>query len=162
MNLAIVLTHNKPDNSKQIEDLASLIEDNRTPEVDKEGNPTGRMDKNGEIITRHTHYNLKGLPEHEVKFYQIVPFGVERPANMNLIDSHNVIYGKGDEDKVRNHKRFFNWGLKRATDYGADLVLHLDGNLNVNALKGLLTVSEKRISIPFGVLSRKDDVQKVE
>jgi len=33
---------------------------------------------------------------------------------------------KYDENKIGSHPRFFNWGLKRGTDYGADVVIYLD------------------------------------
>jgi len=120
-NIAIVLTHNKSskENFNQIEAIKPLVKritDTNEGE-DEEGNPT----------TFDTyHYEMKGLNGYEVRFFQIVPFGVDRPENMNDIDSHNVIYGLGDEDKVADHPRFFNWGLKRATDYGAEAVIYLE------------------------------------
>jgi len=120
-NIAIVLTHNKSskENFNQIEAIKPLVKritDTNEGE-DEEGNPT----------TFDTyHYEMEGLNGYEVRFFQIVPFGVDRPENMNDIDSHNVIYGLGDEDKVADHPRFFNWGLKRATDYGAEAVIHVE------------------------------------
>lgn len=118
MNLAIVLTHNLGDqgNFDQIETLKPLITKITDQNVDSDGNPFETY-----------HYELTGISQlHELRLYQIVPFGVTEPSNFNDIDSHNVIYRKGDEDKTGDHPRFFNWGLKRATDYGADVVIHLD------------------------------------
>lgn len=112
MNLAIVLVHNKGDqgNFDQIETLKPLITKITEQNVDEEGNSFETY-----------HYELQGISQpHELRLYQIIPFGVKEPTNFNDIDSHNVIYRKGDEDKVGDHPRFYNWGLKRSTDYGAD------------------------------------------
>lgn len=122
MNIAIVLVHNKGDkaNSQQIETLKPLIT--------KITDTHNEFDDKGNIIgTSETyHYELIGLSiPHEAKFYQIVPFGVDPPANFDDIDSHNVLYRNGDEDKTGDHPRFFNWGLKRGTDYGADIVIQI-------------------------------------
>lgn len=124
MNLAIILTHNKTDaeNAAQIEAILPLITKvtETVPVYPPEGgDPIGTQDI--------YHYELKGLSiPHELRCYQIVPFGVTPPANIRLIDSHNVLYGKGDEDKTGDHPRFFNWGLKRATDYGAEIAVYLE------------------------------------
>lgn len=118
MNLAIVLVHNKGDqgNFDQIETLKPLINKITEQNVDDEGNSFETY-----------HYELQGISQpHELRLYQIIPFGVKEPSNFNDIDSYNVIYRKGDEDKTGDHPRFFNWGLKRATDYGADVVIHVD------------------------------------
>lgn len=61
---------------------------------------------------------------HEVVAYQVVPLGTARPSNMGLLQpSRNVIYGN---DQPSHDRRFFNWGLKRPTDEGADVMLYLD------------------------------------
>ena len=118
MNIALILTHNKPDNFKQIEDLKVWLE--LKERVFEEG------------ITYY--YTFKNNPNHEIHVYQISPHGVEPPANLYDIDSRKVFYGKGDEDKAADHPRFFNWGLKRAADYGADIAIHLEGKLNLEKL----------------------------
>ena len=129
MNLAIVLVHNKENNGnfQQIEDLKVLL---------------------NKVIEKFEtyHYELKGIDiPHIVKIYQILPFQPSNhtepyegiwPDNVHDLDSYNVAYGWGDEDKIGDHPRFFNWGLKRATDYAADVVIHLeDGKkLDINDL----------------------------
>lgn len=123
MNLAIVLCHNKSnaENVAQIDAILPLVEKitEMVPVFPPEGgSPIGTQ----EIY----HYEIKNLSiPHEVRFYQIVPFGVTPPPNLRLLDSHNVYFGNGDEDKTGDHPRFFNWGLKRATDYGADIAVYL-------------------------------------
>jgi len=69
-------------------------------------------------------YDLIGTL-HRVRFYQVVPFGVETPANLDALNSHKVWYRARDEDKVSDHPRFYNWGLMRGTDYGAEAVVHI-------------------------------------
>jgi len=119
INLAIVLVHNKGtvENRAQIDLLKSLIERQTIINSD--------FDENGlEIGTFESYYyTLIGLPN-RVIFLQVFPFGVTPPSNKNVIDSYGVFYGIGDESKTE--PRFFNWGLKRATDYGADVVLQID------------------------------------
>lgn len=131
MNLAIVIVHNKTDleNVEQINTIDSLLTKITDTHI--------LHKKNGEIEkTFYTyHYEFKEIPDAQVKIYQIVPYGVPIPSNFDLLDSHKVIYGAGDEDKTGDHPRFFNWGLKRATDYGADLVLHWDGKTSIDILE---------------------------
>jgi hypothetical protein len=111
--LAFSLIHNRgtSGNRQQLVALRALLTltgDATDPET---GDPTGRR-----------WYTLNGLAqEHEVKVYQVVPFGVNRPNNMDTLMSHNVIYGVGDEDKTASHPRFVNWSIKRGLDYGAAL-----------------------------------------
>lgn len=121
MKIAITLVHNKTDsqNSAQIEVLKSFlktVED--VPFLDEE---------TGETWTTF-HQELTDLSTpHEVRIYQVIPFGVTPPANRNDINSGGIVYyGKGDEDKIGNHPRFFNWELKRGTDNGADLSIYLE------------------------------------
>ena len=122
MNLAIIITHNKTDadNIAQIETLKPLIEKQTilNDEFDEQGNVVGQFET--------YYYTIKGLIGHEAKFYQIIPFGVTPPPNLYDIDSHKVFYGDGDEDKTDDHPRFFNWGLKRGTDNGAEIVVHIE------------------------------------
>lgn len=146
MNIAIIITHNKSDqdNFDQIEAIKSVVEtvtETKT-NYDFNGNPVGTYEV--------SHYEIKNLGvAHEVKFYQILPFGANKPSNFLSLDSHNVLYGKGDEDKKGDHPRFFNWGLKRATDYGADIVIHLEDHTKfsvgtlASALATLTNVNNK-------------------
>ena len=117
MNLAIALVHNKGSlgNEAQIVSLLKLVEKKIETFIDPD---TGEEQK--------THYyRFKDLNlEHRLKMYQIVPYGVDIPTSYNLLDSHKVIYGEGDVDK--SDTRFFNWFLKRSTDYGADVIILAD------------------------------------
>ena len=121
MNLAIILVHNKStsENIAQIDTIKSLLtEITDGPFINEE---------TGETWTT-IHHEIIGLGfPHQVKVYQVIPFGVTPPSNIYDINSGGLVqYGKGDEDKVGKHPRFFNWGLKRGTDYGADIVIYLD------------------------------------
>jgi hypothetical protein len=122
IKLAIVIVHNKGDvgNIAQIETLKPLI--TQITDVNTQ------YDVNGKAIGTYNiyHYEVAGLSiPHELKLYQVVPYGVKEPSNFYDIDSHNVLYRKGDEDKTGDHPQFFNWGVKRGTDYGADYVIYL-------------------------------------
>ena len=112
VKLAIVLTHNKTDaeNISQIDTLKALL----TEVVDG----PFLNEETGETWTT-IHHEIIGLGiPHEVKVYQIIPFGVTLPPNRYEFNSGGMVYyGAGDEDKTGDHPRFFNWGLKRATDY---------------------------------------------
>lgn len=128
IHLALTLIHNKSEleNEEQIVTLSTLLQEQFVTVTDEEGNEEQVF----------SHYTLSGLAlPHEVKIYQIVPFQPDnksepyeaiKPANLSLLHSHNVYYGKGDEDMVGDHPRFFNWGLKRGTDYGAEAVVYLE------------------------------------
>ena len=127
LNLSITLVHNKTDveNEAQIEALLPLVVKVTTQQQQDTYNDQG------EVIGQETvdihHYELKGLNiPHQARFYQIVPFGVTPPPNLYALDSYKVFYGKGDEDKTGDHPRFFNWGLKRGTDHGAEISLYLE------------------------------------
>ncbi len=126
MILALVLVHNRSAaaNRNQVTALAALtvrnlntlLDDNGVPILDAEGNPMGSY-----------YYTISGLSiPHTVKFYQAIPFGISPPNTLYNLDSHKVFYGQGDNDKIGFHPRFFNWGLKRATDFGADIVAFVD------------------------------------
>lgn len=131
--VAVVIVHNKTDaeNQAQIVALNNLLEPQfiSVPELDEQGNQIGTSQQ-------FSHYTVKNLTqiEHQVFVYQIVPYQPTntsnpyeaiKPANISLLRSHNVYYGKNDVDKVGVHPRFFNWGLKRSTDYGADVIIYL-------------------------------------
>ena len=118
LNIALGIVHNKANaaaNRAQITNLVPLVVPHYLPEG------SGTLEDNTGI-----YYTLSGVStEHVVSLYQVVPFGVTRPNNMNSIDSHNVIYGNNDTNKTAYHSRFFNWLFKRGTDYGADVVLYV-------------------------------------
>jgi hypothetical protein len=145
--LAITLVHNKTpqENEVQIAFSASRVTAVFVPFDDPEATKQA-----------FSHYEINGLnTPHSVQFFHVVPFQPEnqsepyvavRPSNMNLLRGNCVEYGRGDEDKVGTHPRFFNWGLKRGTDYGADISLYLDlpENLNIGRLKNeLLTLIDE-------------------
>ena len=113
MNLAICLIHNRTalQNRGQITAIADLVVSNYLPL----GSTSEEYDER--------YYTIAGLAvPHVTKFYQVLPFGVNRPNNMETLDSHNVIYGARDENKTGTHPRFRNWSIKRACDHGADVV----------------------------------------
>ncbi len=124
MKIGIVLTHNKTDqeNIDQINTLKSLMTEveDTFDEFDEEGKVIGQFTT--------THHEIIGLGRpHEVKVYQIVPYGVTPPPNRYEVNSGGLVeYGVGDEDKTGDHPRFFNWGLKRGTDNGAEVVVHIE------------------------------------
>src|SRR3990167_1633589 len=100
LKIAIILVHNKSDkeNFNQIETVKPFIE-KVTFLIDV-------LDEQGDVIGQeeHYYYKVKDLNiDHEIKFYQIIPFGVTSPANLYDIDSHKVFYGKGDKDKIGDH-----------------------------------------------------------
>ena len=111
-NIAIVLIHNKSDseNSAQISTLLSLLsEQNETIEwVDFDGKT---------VSATHVYYRFSDLLEpHRVDVYQVVPYGVIPPDNFYAVNSEVVYYyGAGNEDKIGDHPRFYNWALKKAT-----------------------------------------------
>ena len=119
MKLAVTLVHNKPDNEAQIATMLSLVTriTDTHEEFDQDGNVVGSFE------TYHYEFNDLAIP-HEVKFYHVVPFGIDRPSNLDELDGHKVLYGIEDQDK--GETRFFNWGLKRGTDHGADLSIYIE------------------------------------
>lgn len=163
--IAIILVHNKSDvdNFNQIEIIKSLIE--KKSIVHDIYDPITKQPTGSTFTTFY--YTIKTLPiTHEVLFYQIIPFGVIPPTNRDTIDSWKVYYAKGDEDKVGNHPRFFNWGLKRGTDYGADVVVYLDDifMFNVINLKDSLDKlinNTELIETSFGKISSFKLLQEV-
>lgn len=129
-HLAITLIHNKSNaqNQAQITALKSLLTTvTDGPFTDSETGATWTT----------THHEITGLAiPHTVKVYQIIPFGVTPPPNRYEVNSGGIVYyGKGDEDKTGEHPRFFNWGLKRGTDNGADVSVYLTDPANLTATK---------------------------
>lgn len=136
MNIAIVLTHNKGDkaNSQQVDTLKTLLQEVLVPLFNTKTNDKGEsvevpiLDEQGIQKQGFSHYILTDLPlPHTVKVYQIIPFGVIPPPNRYEVNSGGLVYyGKGDEDKVGDHPRFWNWGLKRGTDGGGEVVVQIE------------------------------------
>lgn len=127
--LSIVLTHNKGEqgNFDQIEALKSLLT-LVTENIDILGNddqPTGQTDQIKYYV--FTDLNI----EHRVQVFQIVPFGVKLPSNLDDVFSRKVYYQ--DETKTGNHPAFFNWGALRGIE-GGQVVYHID---NVSKLDPL-------------------------
>lgn len=131
MNIAITVVSNKTDaeNEAQIDALLGMVskvsETITQDQFDEEGNVIGQ--ESFEVY----HYEFTNLSiPHEVKFYHVVPYGVNKPANLDQLDGHKVFYGEGDQDK--GELRFINWGLKRGTDQGADISLYLEDVSQLN------------------------------
>jgi|ERR1041385_8122675 hypothetical protein len=105
MLIGIVLVHNKTtaQNKSQITTLANNI----TSFVDADS---------GRVM-----YTINGVSiSHSCLVYQALPLGVGAPTNMYSISSHKVLYAA---DQPSHARRLFNWGIKRATDHGCDVVV---------------------------------------
>lgn len=133
MKIALVLIHNKSveQNFAQIEALKSMVS---VVEEYIDGS-----DDAGNIIPqafKRRVFSLIGLGiPHELEVLHIVPYQPDNssdpykailPANFYDLNTRNVQYGRGDEDKVGNHPRFFNWGLKRGTDSGSEITVYIE------------------------------------
>lgn len=116
MKIAITLVHNKTDaqNEAQIDTVLGLVERLTNTNTDPE---TGE-----EFSTYHYEITGLGIP-HEVRFYHVVPFGVNKPSNLDELDGHKVFYGP---EYQMVEKTFFDWGLKRGVDHGAEVSLYLE------------------------------------
>jgi hypothetical protein len=118
--ISLGLIHNKSGNGnrRQIEDLLAVGITRHHADANRiEFNPSTQA---GDIV--YDWYTFDGLAvEHEVSFFQVIPFGVNEPNNLYTLNSRKVFYGNGDNDKVGTHPRFHNWGLKRAFDHGANV-----------------------------------------
>ena len=136
MKIAITLLHNESDaeNEAQISTILGLIDrvTDTHEEFDSEGISQGFFD------TYHYEFKNFGIP-HEVRFYHIVPFGFDRPSNMDELDGHKVYYGPEFAD---TQKTYFDWGLKRGTDHGADVSIFVE-DLSKLDFKKLLPNLEK-------------------
>ena len=127
LHLALGLVHNKGNlaNRQQIQNLLPLVVKNIEPILDPDTNQPMFDAQSGDPLVWHW-YSLAGLSvAHEVKFYQVIPFGVNPPNNLYDLDSAKVYYGPNHADKTGEHPRFFNWLLKRGTDNGAGISLYL-------------------------------------
>jgi hypothetical protein len=149
MKISITLVHNKTDeeNITQIEALASfltMVQDFHD-QYDEEGNIVGQYST--------YHQELTGLDiPHEIRVYQVIPFGVTPPPNRYSINTGGIVeFGQGDNDKIDNHPRFFNWGLKRGIDQGADISVFLIDPSQLTANK-----------IKQGINALKNDVELID
>lgn len=127
MIIAIVIVHNKnaAGNRNQITALASHLTEVRETRLDENG-AVILDEETGQPVQFLVGYRIQGIVrDHLCHLYQIVPFGINPPSNLYLLDSYKVFYGAGDENKTGTHPRFFNWGLKRGIDHGADVVIYL-------------------------------------
>lgn len=142
LKLAVTLLHDKSDseNEAQIDTILGLVE----RITDTHTNPD-----TGESFDTY-HYEIKGLGiPHEVRFYHIVPFGKNRPSNMDQLDGHKVIYGP---EFQMGEKTFFNWGLKRGTDHGAEVSIYVEDLSKVDfkaLLPQLQDVASKQTTTEF-------------
>lgn len=116
MKIAITLVHNKSDaeNEAQISTILGLVDRIADTHVDPETQE--------EFYTYH--YEIKDLGvDHEVRFYHVVPYGVTKPSNLDELDGHKVYYGP---EYQAIDKTYFDWGLKRGVDQGAEVSLYLE------------------------------------
>lgn len=158
--IAITLVHNKGDkgNIDQVEKLKELL-------VLKE-DLHDEYNEAGEVVGQYTtyHQEFKNLNfEHEVKVYQVVPYGVEPPPNRYDINSGGIVqYGEGDNDKTGNHPRFFNWGAKRGMDQGAEISLYVEdvSRLNMKLFKAKLLGKLSLQEESFGKAISKEEFSK--
>lgn len=129
MKIAITLVHNKTDleNVAQINALKALLKEVVDgPFVDPDTGQTWTT----------THHEITGLNiPHEVKVYQVIPYNVTPPANRYSINSGGIVEYTAKEPLTGHHPRFFNWGLKRGTDNGADVFIYLSATVNLNTQK---------------------------
>lgn len=142
MVISVTLVHNKTDaeNAAQVTALANLL--------------TLVNDDTGYYHT----VTLAG-ETHEIRVFQIVPFGVTPPANIYSINSGGIVYyGEGDNDKIGSHPRFFNWGLKRGTDRGASVSIYISDPSVLTGTKlrqslGKLINDTELVEEPWGKLA---------
>ena len=138
VSLAIVLTHNKGNtgNAAQI-----TFVQNRTQVLLFD---TGQSDPENPGETIKISYRvISALARpHELLCLQIVPQGVLVPLAIDSLEPCiKVYYGP---DQPSHTRRYFNWGLKRATDYGSEIVAFLEGTstFTVDDLSGAFDLRE--------------------
>jgi hypothetical protein len=146
LKLAVVLTHDKGDvaNQAQVTAINNLVE-LHDEQIVLDGEPQFLKDAEGELILDEDGNPIplmdrwlafKGVVRpHEVLLFQIVPAGVREPSDLITLPDGTqatstrwfagVFYSA--TDKHDQDQGWFNWGLKRATDYGAEFVLFVDG-----------------------------------
>lgn len=146
LKIAITLVHKYSDseNEAQILGILDLVErvTDTHEEFDSDGNSLGFFDT--------YHYEITGLGiPHEVRFYHVVPYGVTPPSNLDWLDGHKVYYGP---EYQMNEKTFFDWGLKRGTDHGADVSLYVEDVFKLDfkkVLRKLEKVADKADKTEF-------------
>ena len=116
----------RKDSATGVETPYTELEETATPEYE------------ASFTTYYYTINAIDIP-HEVRFYHVVPFGINRPSNMDELDGHKVIYGP---EFQMVEKTFFDWGLKRGTDHGADVSIYVE-DLSKLDFKKLLPKLEK-------------------
>jgi len=127
LKLSLGLVHNKGNlgNRQQIQNLLPLVVAHWETLLDPDtGEPI--VDPISGDPVQGIWYSLSNLTiEHKVSFYQVIPYGVNPPNNLNSLNSSKVFYGAGDNDKTGEHPRFHNWLLRRGTGEGADICLYI-------------------------------------
>lgn len=147
MTIAVTIVHNKTDqeNEAQITALSSLLEVafDIFDETDEQGNVIGQI--------QVPYHKIIGLDiDHRVKVFQVIPFGVTSPPSIYAINSGGIVYyGVGDENKVGTHPRFFNWGLKRGTDNGAEIAVYLQDPASLTGTKARQALAKLRNDTEF-------------
>jgi len=157
MNLSLCLIHNKTNlgNRQQITNLLPLITKHIEPILDPDTGLPLFDPQSGDPL-QYYWYSLTSLTvEHNVKFYQIIPFNTNIPNNLYDLDSYKVFYGANNSDKTGEHPRFFNWLLKRGTDNGADIVIYirfptLFGVVDLDTRLGLIRDDVEFVETPWG------------
>lgn len=173
MIIAITIVHNKTpeQNEAQIQALLArlaIVKETFHQPVyenyeftDEEGNiQTGtreKTDENGTVITEPyeiPHFEFAGLNiPHSVILFQVLPYGGSKPPSyyqlMSVPNCGGVEYGP--EDQSKGQPRFFNWGLKRGIDHGADISCYLADPTQLTAQK-----------IRQGIEALKNDVELID
>jgi hypothetical protein len=125
MIISVVLVHNR-NNTQNVAQINALLPKIITTWMTPDGPAGVPRDQIPNETPYWPIFTISGVSTpHEVLFYQILPFGATKPSNMDLLWSHNVIYGQGDNDKTGSHPRFINWLMKRGFDQGADVVVYI-------------------------------------
>lgn len=157
MNLSIVIVHNKSKiiNSSQIDYLNSILKINTEKHILYDDNEK-------EVGSYNTYYyTIDSIADSKVYVYQIIPYGIIPPENLYLIDSYKVFYGKGDEDKTGDSSRFFNWGIKKSLENGADLILFVK-NIKKITMENFLSFSDEFLEKPEGIYIHKNFIKRYE
>jgi hypothetical protein len=169
MTIAVTVVHNKTnaENEAQIQALLALVDTIPTTVTwditDDEGIVTGQ---DSAVLY---HYQFKNVAqEHRVIFFQVVPHGVTQPPSypelLKADGCGGVMYGP--EDAQRGLPRFFNWGLKRGVDRGADIAIFLIDAADLTALKlknALLDLKENSgyVERPWGRIVTKRALREI-
>lgn len=152
LRLAITLVHNKSnaENEAQISTILGLVDRHtqestetvrdRTIVENKEGTTEEVLGPEYQATFYTYYYTFKAITEpHEVRFYHVVPHGKAIPSNIDQLDGAKVYYGPEFAD---TEKTYFDWGLKRGTNNGADVSIYVE-DLSKLDFKKLLPKMEK-------------------